>query len=171
MQIPMNDKRIEVKYTFKSIKAWHRQFPKAKDDDDLYDEILSGLIGDNPMVLIKVLYGGVAHLDGDMPSFEDFFDSANEYLATRNDGTDTFAETIAELAHSGFFGLQVKNWKQRMENYKEVSETLLSELLKDEEAKKKKDYNSILTQARQGVVYIKTVLKNWDAKQKAIENG
>ncbi|ANK59812.1 tail assembly chaperone [Loigolactobacillus backii] len=173
MKITVNDKQLETKFNFKSIDEWYKQFANLKTNEDLFDNIFTGLIVNNPMALAKTLYGGLAYLKKDMPAFDVFFDALSDYEATLDDVNVLFAETLAELNASGFFGLQLQAWKKQLESYKNQSETALKQLQEPKRPTKeeKDDYDKKHDQLVDLQKSTENVLTALKAKLSTTDNG
>ncbi|WP_035456936.1 tail assembly chaperone [Loigolactobacillus coryniformis] len=173
MKIPVNNQQLEIKFRFKSIDEWYKQFPDQKTNEDLFDVIFTGLVFNNPMALAKALYGGLAYLGKDMPAFDDFFDALSDYEATLTDTDKLFIDALAELNASGFFKLQLQAWKTQLETYKTASEKALSNLKapRKMDSKQKEAYEAQQAQLEDVQERTQSVLNALTDKLSTIENG
>lgn len=120
-------KSYDVRFTFASLKSLHQEFKGEADtngkkpeidDEEMFDRIATGLAQRQPMVLLKTLYGGLAHMKV-KPLFDNFFDDLSNVLLANPD--ELYTQVVAELNASGFFNLQIKHWKTIMQDYVDVS--------------------------------------------------
>lgn len=152
MDLTLNGNAVAVKYNFASLLAW-RDILKddAKDDSDIYDDLITGLINDDPMVTTQTIYGGLAYLDV-KPTFGTVFDAVSELLGTMAP-KELSTTVLQELNQNGFFGAQIKHWKANMDNYKVALNESLKILEKKEPAKnaKKEDKEAYNQKYMEGV--------------------
>lgn len=121
MQLTINDKAYDIKFNFASLLAWRDTIldadSKKQDDDDIYDQMFTALVNGEPLALTQVLYGGLAYLGNDKPSYNDAFEAMSD-LMNETYPDDLAGQVLAELDNNGFFKAQLKHWRQLMENLK-----------------------------------------------------
>lgn len=119
MQLLINDKSVDVKFNFGSLLLWRDTLKdadgKKQDDDNIYDQMFTSLVNGEPYALTQVIYGGLAYLGNDKPSFSVVFDAVSE-LMNEKDPDELAKEVLAELDNNGFFKAQLNHWKRLMES-------------------------------------------------------
>lgn len=174
MDLKVGKKSYELKYNFASLKLWEKKLVDEKGNkqshEDMFDEIFSGLVNNVPETLVNVVYGGLAYLDNNKPSYGDVFNAVSDVMG--NEGLDKLSEQLmSELTAFGFFKVSMKQWRDSMKRLDDLMVKGLKELKKP--AKNAKDeavnvYNrqkATLENTRDG---LQTTLGTLDKRLKAI---